>query len=100
MYIIDKFDRPMFSRSEVIVQTNTLTNRRRRKHTPRSAMLRRWVKITFSLHRLSGSTTSEFQKVSLSKIVNMTVTETCLALLPIATQGSNHCEMFSSNMLL
>jgi len=54
MYLIAKFDRPMFSRSEVIVRTNKQThwqthwqtNRRRWKHPPRSAMLRWWVKIS------------------------------------------------------
>jgi len=48
MYLTVKFDRPMFSRSEVIVRTDKLTNTRtdkqtssrRWKHSPRSAMLR------------------------------------------------------------
>jgi len=49
MYPIAKFDRPMFSRSEVIVrtnkQTNKQTNRRRWKHPPRFATLRRLINI-------------------------------------------------------
>ena len=43
VYLTAKFDRPTFSSSEVIVRTNTLTNRRRWKHPPRSATPRRWV---------------------------------------------------------
>jgi len=49
VYLTAKFDRPTFSRSEVIErtnmltnwQTNTLTNRRRWKHPLRSAVLQR-----------------------------------------------------------
>jgi len=44
VYLTAKFDRPTFSRSDVIVRTNytnwqthTLTNRRRWKHPPRFA---------------------------------------------------------------
>jgi len=56
-YLTAKFDRPTFSRSDVIVRTNRetdkLANRRRWKHPPRSAMLRRWVIITVS-HAVSS----------------------------------------------
>ena len=38
-----RFRHPVFNCWEVIVLTNKLTNRRRWKHPPRSAMLRRWV---------------------------------------------------------
>jgi len=44
MHLTAKFHRPTFNHSEVIVMTNKQTNRRRWKHPPRSAMLRRWVK--------------------------------------------------------
>jgi len=48
MYLITKFYRPTFSRSQVVVRTNKQThwqtNRRRWNHPPRSTMLRRWVK--------------------------------------------------------
>ena len=51
MHLTTKFNHPTFSRSAVIVRTNTLTNwqtnRRRWKHRPRFAMLRRWVNGTF-----------------------------------------------------
>jgi len=47
IYLSAKFDRPTFSRSEVIARTNKRTNwqrnRRRWKRPPRSATLRRWV---------------------------------------------------------
>jgi len=43
MHLTAKFHRPMFNRSEAIVLANWQTNRRRWKHPPRSAMLRRWV---------------------------------------------------------
>jgi len=51
MHVTAKFHRPTFNRLEVIVltnketdkQTDKQTNRRRWKHPPRSAMLRRWV---------------------------------------------------------
>jgi len=43
VHLTAKFHRPTFNRSEVIVLTNKRTNRRRWKHPPRSAMLRRWV---------------------------------------------------------
>jgi len=33
MYLTVKFDRPMFSRSEVMVRTNTLTNKHTDKQT-------------------------------------------------------------------
>jgi len=33
MYLTAKFDRPMFSRSEVVVQTNTMTNKQTDKQT-------------------------------------------------------------------
>jgi len=46
MYLIAKFDSPMFTRSEVILRTSKLTDRRRWKHPPRSAMLRRWIKMS------------------------------------------------------
>jgi len=49
MHLTAKFQHPTFNRSEVIMltnkQTNWQTNRCRWKHPPRSAMLRRWVKI-------------------------------------------------------
>jgi len=43
MHLTAKFHHPMFNRSEAIVLANWQTNRRRWKHPPRSAMLRRWV---------------------------------------------------------
>jgi len=43
VYLTAKVGCPKFSCLEVIVQKNTLTNRRRWKHPPCSAMLRRWV---------------------------------------------------------
>jgi len=44
MHLTAKFHHPTFNRSEVIVLTIRQTNRRRWKHPPRSAMLRRRVK--------------------------------------------------------
>jgi len=41
MHLTAKFHHPMFNRLEVIVLTNK--HRRRWKHPPRSAMLRRWA---------------------------------------------------------
>jgi len=47
MHLTAKFHHPSLNHSEVIVltnkQTNWQTNRRRWKHTTRSAMLHRWV---------------------------------------------------------
>jgi len=47
VHLTAKFHHPMFNRSNVIMrtirQTNKLTNRRRWKHPPRSAMLRWWL---------------------------------------------------------
>jgi len=59
LHLIAKFHYPTFNRSEVIVltnkQTDKLTNRRRWKHPPRNAMLRRWVmsfKISLGIKNL------------------------------------------------
>jgi len=57
VHLTAKFDRPTFSRSEVIVRTNKQTNkltnknRRRWKHPPRSAMLCRWVS-SYTIYRM------------------------------------------------
>jgi len=51
MHLTAKFHHHLLNRVEVIVLTNKhkltnkQTNRRRRKHSPRFATLRRWVKI-------------------------------------------------------
>jgi len=56
-----QFHRPTFSRSEVIVRTNKRTNwqtnKRRWKHPPRFATLRRWVKIDCTAAILSTRAT-------------------------------------------
>jgi len=54
MHLTAKFHRPTFNRSDgsyrVDKQTNKQTNRRRWKHPPRSAMLRRWVTTFLAKH--------------------------------------------------
>ena len=55
MHLSAKFHHPTFNRSEVIMLTNKLTNRRRWKHPPRSAMLRRWVNINNANNSIYGN---------------------------------------------
>jgi len=67
MHVTDKFHRPMFISSEVIVltnkQTDKQTNRRRWKHPSRSTLLRRWVKIIrIFKHRQQSATYSQERK--------------------------------------
>ena len=56
VHLTAKFHHPMFNGSEVIVltnkQTNKLTNKQTPLTTPRSAMLRRWVKMSLCRHSI------------------------------------------------
>jgi len=74
-YLTANFDRPMFSRSEVIVRTNWQTDkhtnwqtdRRRWKHPSRFASLRRWVKCRMYVIDVNNVTNTDWQYVLLTR---------------------------------